>query len=59
MERIQFQVTPEQARDQQFLHRKIAKELGIAESEFQYNWSKRSIDARKKNIKINCVFEVY
>ncbi|MFZ9027617.1 MAG: NAD(P)/FAD-dependent oxidoreductase [Crocinitomicaceae bacterium] len=59
MERIQFQVTPEQAKDEQFLRRKIAKELGLSESDFTYKWSKRSIDARKKNIKINCVFEVY
>lgn len=59
MERVQFQVTPEQSKDEQFLRRKIAKELGLNDSEFSYKWSKRSIDARKKNIKINCALEVY
>lgn len=59
MERVQFQVTPEQAKDDNFLRRKIAKELDLDLESFQYRWSKRSIDARKRNIKINCVFEVF
>jgi uncharacterized FAD-dependent dehydrogenase len=59
MERVQFQVTPEQAKDERFLRKKIAKELGLGHDKFSFRWSKRSIDARNKNIKINCVFEVY
>lgn len=59
MKTIQFQVTLEQAKDEQFLRNRIAKELGIAPQSFKYRWKKRSIDARKRNIKINCSFEVF
>lgn len=59
MERIQFQVTPEQAKDELFLRKRIAQELGLKTDAFQYRWAKRSIDARKKNIRINCAFEVF
>jgi uncharacterized FAD-dependent dehydrogenase len=56
---VQFQVTPEQAKDRTFLRKKIAKELAIDEHDFDFQWKRRSIDARKKNIKINCTFYVY
>lgn len=55
----QFQVTPEQAQDSAYLHSRIQTELGLADSSFQFQWKKRSIDARKRAIKINCLFDVY
>lgn len=56
---IQLQVTPEQARDFVFLKGLIRSELDLKTDEFDFVWRKRSIDARKKQIKINCSFEVY
>lgn len=59
METTQFQVTPEQAKDDLFLRRKIGEELNIGENSFEFRWKRRSIDARKRQIKINCTFDVY
>jgi len=59
MQEVQFQVTPERAKDDEFLRSRIAKELGKAPDSFNFRWKKRSIDARKRNIKINCSFEVF
>lgn len=56
---LQFQVTPEQAKDFAFLRKKIAEELDIPFDSFEFEWKKRSVDARKKDIKINVSFEVY
>jgi len=53
MERIQFQVTPEQAKNDPYLREKIARELDLGNFQFSYKWVKRSVDARNKNIKIN------
>jgi uncharacterized FAD-dependent dehydrogenase len=55
---IQFQVTPEQAVDEAFLRQKIKTDLGL-KTDFNFQWKKRSIDARKAAIKINCAFEVF
>ncbi len=55
---IQFQVTPEQAKDESFLRRKIRKELRLNSNDFIFQWKKRSIDARQRQIKINCTFYV-
>ncbi len=55
---IQFQMTPEQAKDDPYIRKRIAKELHLQEDAFQFRWRKRSIDARKKAIKINGSFEV-
>lgn len=59
MKEIQFQVTPEQAKDDTFLRERIAEELKIYSDSFTFRWKRRSIDARKRQIKINCTFEVY
>ena len=58
-ETIQFQVTPEQAKDLVFLKQKIRKELRLNNDDFTFKWKRRSIDARNRNIKINCTFTVY
>lgn len=59
METVQFQVTPEQAKDDAFLRQRIGDELGLDADDFRYRWKRRSIDARKRQIKINCSFEVF
>lgn len=56
---VQFQVSPEQAKNQQFLRKRIQDELNITDDSFIFYWRKRSIDARKSTIKINCMFEVF
>ena len=59
MEELQFQCSPEQAKDDEFISTKIKSLLKLnTDAEVYYTWHKRSIDARKKNIKINCVFKV-
>lgn len=55
----QFQVTPEQAQDESYLQFRIESELGLENKSFQFQWKKRSIDARKRDIKINCLFDVF
>ncbi len=55
----QFQVTPEQAQDDDFLRGKISEELQLNADSFHFHWKRRSIDARKRQIKINCTFDVY
>lgn len=57
---IQVQITPEEAKDETFIRKLIAKQLQLSENDlFAYRWNKRSIDARKKNIKINATFDVF
>lgn len=56
---VTFQVSPEEANNEEFLRKRIAADLAIAEDSFEYSWRKRSIDARKANIKYNCTFEVF
>jgi uncharacterized FAD-dependent dehydrogenase len=56
---IQFQVTPEQAVDNDFLRSRIKNDLGIKNNQFDFQWKKRSVDARKSAIKINCTFDVF
>lgn len=56
---IQFQVTPEQAVDGEYLGEVIKKILHLKSDEFTFVWKKRSIDARQTTIKINCTFDVY
>ncbi len=55
---IQFQVTPEQAKDDAFLKLKIRKELKLKSNDFTFQWRKRSLDARQRKIKMNCTFNV-
>lgn len=56
---IQFQVSPEEAKDPDLLHSRIKFELNLKNDNFSFRWKKRSIDARKKAIKINCSFDVF
>ena len=56
---VQFQIPLEEAKDDEFLRSKIAQELNLNPLEFTFKWHKRSIDARKRQIKINASFEVF
>jgi uncharacterized FAD-dependent dehydrogenase len=56
---LQFQVSPEQAADPAALERLISKETGRAIGTFDVIWLKRSIDARKRDVKINATLAVY
>jgi uncharacterized protein len=56
---LQFQVTPEQAADPSALEKLISSEIGQAVGTFDFRWLKRSIDARKRAIRINATIEVY
>lgn len=56
-ESIQIQISPEQAKDASWIEKTLAARLNLPLGSFQYRWKKRSIDARKKDIKINATFE--
>ena len=58
-QKIQFQTTPEQAKDLVYLKARIKKELNLKTDDFDFRWNRRSIDARKRDIKLNCSFEVF
>lgn len=59
IQQVQFQVSPEQAQNDVYLRNKIADELNLAPDSFVFQWKKRSIDARKRQIKINASFDVF
>ena len=59
MEELQFQCSPEQAKDADFITITLKSLLNLnSDEKIYYKWHKRSIDARKKKVKINCVFKV-
>ena len=58
-QQLQFQCTPEQAQDDSYLRNRIKNELELGEEPFDFKWLRRSIDARKRQIKFNCSFNVY
>lgn len=58
-QQVQFQCTPEQAKDDAYLRNRIKNELDLEEDSFDFKWRRRSIDARKRQIKINCSFSVF
>jgi uncharacterized FAD-dependent dehydrogenase len=59
MQEVSFQCSPDEAKDDNVLRNLILKELKLSkDSQIDFRWKKRSIDARKKAIKINCLFEV-
>lgn len=56
---VQFQVSPEEAQDLDYLAKRIARETGLTLDSFEFKWAKRSIDARKRDVKINATFDVF
>lgn len=56
---IDLIITPEQAKDEVSIEKAIRKALKLDDHQsFTFRWLKRSIDARKKAIKVNARFEV-
>ena len=54
MKEISFQCSPRQAKDDDFISSKIKSLLNLnIEDKIYFEWHKRSVDARKKNVKIN------
>lgn len=51
-----LQITPEQAQDDAFLQHLVAEKFG---PKSHYVWRKRSLDARKRTLKINATLEVF
>jgi len=56
---VQFQISPEEAQNNDFLNARIAQELNLVPRTFSFKWRKRSIDARKRQIRINATFDVF
>lgn len=56
---LQLQISPELAADAEKLHLFIAKEEHLSPDSFEFVWHKRSIDARKRDIKINATLLIY
>ena len=54
---LSFTATPEQAKDPDWIRLRIKSEIG--HDEFVYKWKKRSIDARKPQVKIHCLIQVF
>ena len=56
---LDFTCSPEEAKDDAYLEKRIRKELKLAPNRnIAFRWRKRSIDARQKQIKINASMEV-
>jgi uncharacterized FAD-dependent dehydrogenase len=56
---IQLQLRPEEAASEWMVSDKLSKQLSVSSDSFTYFWRKRSIDARKRDVKINASFEVF
>jgi uncharacterized FAD-dependent dehydrogenase len=56
---VQLRLTPEQAKDDQFIRNALTTELNLKVVDFDFVWRKRSIDARKRQLIINAYFEVF
>ncbi len=56
---IQFQLSPEDAKNDGVIAERIAAEINQSVDSFDFKWHKRSIDARKREIKINATFNVF
>ncbi len=57
IESVQLILTPEQVSDTEFIAYQLSEKLSRPADSFQFRWKKRSIDARKRDIKINATFE--
>jgi uncharacterized FAD-dependent dehydrogenase len=55
---VQFQLSPEEAKDDVFIEKRIASEIKQTIGTFDFQWLKRSVDARKRTILINATFEI-
>jgi uncharacterized FAD-dependent dehydrogenase len=58
MTEVSLLLSPEEAKNDNLIRLKLAQISGVKSSELFYKWKKRSIDARKKEIKIQATFLV-
>jgi uncharacterized FAD-dependent dehydrogenase len=58
MTEVSLLLSPEEAKNDNVIRLKLAQISGVKSSELFYKWKKRSIDARKKEIKIQAAFLV-
>lgn len=58
MTEVSLLLSPEDAKNDSFIRLKLAQISAVKSSELFYKWKKRSIDARKKEIKIQATFLV-
>jgi len=59
MQLVTFTCSPEEALDETYLLLEIKKQLNLpSKKNLFFRWKKRSLDARNRNIKVNCSFEV-
>ena len=59
MQLVTFTCSPEEALDESYLLLEIKKQLNLpSKKNLFFRWKKRSLDARNRNIKVNCSFEV-
>ncbi len=56
-ESIQIQISPEQAVDSEWIKKTLSARLNRDLDSVKFRWKKRSIDARKRDIKVNATFE--
>lgn len=53
---LNFQLSPEQAKNDIFIREIIRQKLKLEKDAFFYKWQKKSVDARNRTIKINASF---
>jgi len=58
MESTQIFLSPEQVSDTEFIAFQLGEKLDRPVESFQFRWKKRSVDARKRDIKVNATFEI-
>ena len=58
-QKIQIQLRPEEASSEVLVRELLSKHIGLPKDSFTFFWRKRSIDARKRDIKINGTFEIF
>ena len=57
IETVQILLIPEQVSDTAYIAYQLSEKLNRPIESFQFRWKKRSIDARKRDIKVNATFE--
>ncbi|TNE54182.1 MAG: FAD-binding protein [Bacteroidetes bacterium] len=55
---VQLQLSPEEARNDDAIRLRLREQFGLSDAT-QFVWRKRSIDARKKDIRINAKLELF
>lgn len=56
---VQIQLLPEQISNKDIIQKKLNEKLDLKQDQYQFRWKKYSIDARQRQIKFNCAFEIF